>query len=149
MKISRQKLKEIINEELETFRMNGKVTLNEDGHEDVPSAVRKLKTAVEDAAQILQSLESQGDVELPSWWMSKITIASDYLNKARDYALFDSLPTNLNEALSDDHIFNQLKGKYLPDEYDDLKKRIAGLDKSFKGDMGAVKKGLGIRQSSR
>ena len=97
----------------------------------------------------MQSLESQGDVELPSWWMSKITIASDYLNKARDYALFDSLPTNLNEALSDDHIFNQLKGKYLPDEYDDLKKRIAGLDKSFKGDMGAVKKGLGIRQSSR
>ena len=62
--------------------------LKEDGHTDVPSARRKLKTTVEDAAQILQGLEQMEDEgELPSWWMGKVTLAADYLNKARDYIL--------------------------------------------------------------
>jgi hypothetical protein len=61
--------------------------LNEDGHTDVPSAVRKLKTSMEDAMQILSALEQMPDTELPSWWMSKITLAADYLNKSRDYLL--------------------------------------------------------------
>jgi len=61
-------------------------TLKEDGHEDTSSAVRKLKTSIEDASEILQGLQAHhGD--LPSWWMSKVTIAADYLNKARDYFL--------------------------------------------------------------
>ena len=65
-----------------------KSMLKEDGHTDVPSARRKLKTTVEDAAQILQGLEQmQDEGELPSWWMGKITLAADYLNKARDYIL--------------------------------------------------------------
>jgi hypothetical protein len=61
--------------------------LNEDGHTDVPSAVRKLKTSMEDAMQILSALEQMPDTELPSWWMSKVTLAADYLNKSRDYLL--------------------------------------------------------------
>lgn len=61
-------------------------TINEDGHTDVPSAIRKMELAIEDAGQILAVLQGSGG-ELPSWWMSKITIASDYLNKARDYLL--------------------------------------------------------------
>ena len=61
--------------------------LNEDGHTDVPSAVRKLKTSMEDAMEILNALEHMPDTELPSWWMSKITLAADYLNKSRDYLL--------------------------------------------------------------
>ena len=61
--------------------------LNEDGHTDVPSAVRKLKTSMEDAMQILSALEQMPETELPSWWMSKITLAADYLNKSRDYLL--------------------------------------------------------------
>jgi len=61
--------------------------LNEDGHTDVPSAVRKLKTSMEDAMEILSALEHMPDTELPSWWMSKVTLAADYLNKSRDYLL--------------------------------------------------------------
>ena len=80
MKITRSQLKQIIKEELES-------TINEDGHTDVPSAIRKLKTATEDAVQILQALEGRPDEELPSWWMRKITLAADYLNKSRDYLL--------------------------------------------------------------
>ncbi len=63
-------------------------TLNEDGHVDVASARRKLKTAMEDAAQILHGLDHMSDEgDLPSWWMGKLTLASDYLNKIRDYFL--------------------------------------------------------------
>ena len=83
MKITKTQLKQIIKEELEA-------TINEDGHTDVPSAIRKLKTAAEDAVQILQALEGRPDEELPSWWMSKLTLASDYLNKARDYLIVPS-----------------------------------------------------------
>ena len=61
--------------------------LNEDGHTDVPSAIRKLKTSMEDAMQILSALEHMPETELPSWWMSKITLAADYLNKSRDFLL--------------------------------------------------------------
>ncbi len=33
-------------------------TLKEDGHEDTSSAVRKLKTSIEDASEILQGLQT-------------------------------------------------------------------------------------------
>ena len=72
--------------------------LNEDGHTDVPSAVRKLKTSMEDAMEILSALEHMPDTELPSWWMSKITLAADYLNKSRDYLLVSE---EINEVYSD------------------------------------------------
>ena len=72
--------------------------LTEDGHTDVPSAVRKLKTSMEDAMEILNALEQMPDTELPSWWMSKITLAADYLNKSRDYLLVSE---EINEVYSD------------------------------------------------
>ena len=72
-------IKKVIFEELSA-------NLTEDGHEDTSSAIRKLKTSIEDAGEILQGLQGHhGD--LPSWWMGKVTIAADYLNKARDYFL--------------------------------------------------------------
>ena len=62
--------------------------LTEDGHTDVASAKRKLKLSIEDATEMLEKLESMNsEGDLPSWWTSKITIASDYLNKCRDYLL--------------------------------------------------------------
>ena len=84
VKITKSQLKQIIKEEL------GQLQLSEDGHMDVPSARRKLKTSIEDAGQILQALEQMGDEgELPSWWMDKVTLSANYLNKARDYILVD------------------------------------------------------------
>ena len=65
--------------------------LTEDGHEDVPSAIRKLKTSIEDCQEIIQKLESVGDIELPTWWMGKVIESSDRLNKARDYILNSEL----------------------------------------------------------
>jgi molybdopterin converting factor small subunit len=67
---------------------------------DVASAIRKCKTTIEDAAQLLSKLQSM-DPEggLPSWWNSKLTIASNSMNKLRDYLL---VPSMTKEAAHDD-----------------------------------------------
>ena len=62
--------------------------VNEDGHTDVASAIRKLKLVCEDSQQILEKLQTMNPEDsLPSWWSDKITIVYDYLNKSRDYLL--------------------------------------------------------------
>ena len=66
--------------------------LNEDGHTDVPSAIRKLKLSIEDSQQLIQKLSTMDrETALPSWWTDKITLASNYLNKSRDYLLNSEL----------------------------------------------------------
>jgi hypothetical protein len=66
--------------------------VNEDGHTDVPSAIRKLKLSIEDSQELLKKLESMDkESSLPAWWTDKITLASNYLNKSRDYLLNSDL----------------------------------------------------------
>ena len=65
--------------------------LKEDGHTDVSSAVRQCKTAIEDASQMLSKLQGMNpEGDLPSWWMNKIAIAANSMNKLRDYLLVPS-----------------------------------------------------------
>ena len=66
--------------------------VREDGHVDVASAIRKCKTTIEDAGQLLSKLQTM-DPEggLPSWWNSKLTIAANSMNKLRDYLLVPSV----------------------------------------------------------
>ena len=72
--------------------------VNEDGHTDVPSAIRKLKLSIEDSQELLQKLESMDkESSLPAWWTDKITLASNYLNKSRDYLL----NSDMNESYMD------------------------------------------------
>ena len=60
--------------------------VHEDGHMDVPSAIRNCETIIEDAMQMKQKLETmQG--ELPSWMTQMIAVAASDLNDARDYLL--------------------------------------------------------------
>ena len=62
--------------------------IEEDGHTDVPSAIRKLKTSIEDANEIMDKLNSMSEEEtLPSWWTDKVTLSANYLNSARNYIL--------------------------------------------------------------
>ena len=74
-------------------RFDSPRTINEDGHEDVPSAVRAMKTIIEDAGQMLQALE-QMDGSLPTWWTNKMAVSASMLNKMRDYLL---IPSEMNE----------------------------------------------------
>ena len=58
----------------------------EDGHTDIPSAIRNCETIIEDAIQMKQKLQTmQG--ELPSWMTQMIAVAASDLNDARDYLL--------------------------------------------------------------
>ena len=65
--------------------------VREDGHTDVASAVRQCKTTIEDASQMLSKLQGMNPEDnLPSWWMNKIAIAANSMNKLRDYLLVPS-----------------------------------------------------------
>jgi len=81
-------LNDILKEDIVDQAFHDAKPVNEDGHTDVASAKRKMKLAMEDAKQLLEKLESmESEDDLPSWWMGKVTLASDYLNKCRDYLL--------------------------------------------------------------
>ena len=74
-------------------------TIKEDGHTDVSSAVRQCKTITEDAMQIMGKLQSMsGEDSLPTWWTNKLAVASNSMNKIRDYLL---VPSGMNEQLQE------------------------------------------------
>ena len=104
--------------------------VKEDGHTDVASAVRQCKTAIEDASQMLSKLQGMNpEGDLPSWWMNKIAIAADNMNKLRDYLL---VPSVANEDFDD--INRQRGSKHVAKDKDktgdtilDLKNQIQML----------------------
>ena len=60
--------------------------LAEDGHADVASAIRQCKTVMEDAQQIMGKLQTMNPEDsLPTWWTNKFAVASNSMNKMRDY----------------------------------------------------------------
>ena len=79
------------------------VSIKEDGHTDVASAVRQCKIVIEDASQIMAKLQSMDSEEsLPTWWSNKIAIASNSFNKMRDYLLVPSTESvNVKEDVVD------------------------------------------------
>ena len=84
MRILAKRVNEVEKEIAKETRKKTKV--KEDGHTDVPSAIRNCETIIEDAMQMKQKLETmQG--ELPSWMTQMIAVAASDLNDARDYLL--------------------------------------------------------------
>ena len=73
-------------------------TIKEDGHTDVSSAIRQCKTVLEDAMQIMGKLKSMsGEDSLPTWWTNKLAVASNSMNKMRDYILVPSVQEKLDK----------------------------------------------------
>ena len=100
--------------------------LKEDGHTDVSSAVRQCKTAIEDASQMLSKLQGMNpEGDLPSWWMNKIAIAANSMNKLRDYLLVPSTTTedfdDINRNRGSRSASSKDKGK---DDIQSLKNQI-------------------------
>ena len=90
--------------------------VNEDGHTDVPSAFRKLKLSIEDSQELLKKLESMDkESSLPAWWTDKITLASNYLNKSRDYLLNSNLDEGFGGVSSPPH-FSSKEAKMVVDD---------------------------------
>ena len=66
--------------------------IDEDGHQDVSSAIRQCKTTIEDAQDMLQKLQTiNPEDSLPSWWTNKLAVVSSSMNKMRDYLLVPSV----------------------------------------------------------
>ena len=73
-------------------KLKEEVDIQEDGHADVASAIRQCKTVTEDAMQIQQKLQTMSPEDsLPTWWSNKLAIASNSMNKMRDYLLVPSV----------------------------------------------------------
>ena len=89
---------EIIFDQSKKINQDG-MALNEDGHSDVPSAVRAMKTIIEDAGQMLQALEQMGEGSLPTWWTNKMAVSASMMNKMRDYLLY---PKTMEENKKED-----------------------------------------------
>ena len=101
--------------------------VREDGHTDVASAVRQCKTTMEDASQMLSKLQSMNPEDsLPSWWMNKIAIAANSMNKLRDYLLVPST----NEQKEEPKI--QPKEDKSEGEIQSLKDKIQKLELELK-----------------
>ena len=110
MKITKSQLREIIKEELD-------IALKEDGHEEVPSAIRTMKTVIEDAAQMLQALETM-DGSLPTWWTNKLAVAAAYINSDRDYLVFTMQQASNTEASADENEDQQITINFNAEEDD-------------------------------
>ena len=103
-----------------------KEELNEDGHSDVPSAIRKCKTMIEDANEIMTKLNTMGmEDSLPSWWTNKLAIASNSMNKLRDYILNPIQENVIQEA---------------PGDLEDMKKIVGELEKASQTHLGQSKR---------
>ena len=103
-----------------------KEELNEDGHSDVPSAIRKCKTMIEDANEIMTKLNTMGmEDSLPSWWTNKLAVASNSMNKLRDYILNPIQENVIQEA---------------PGDLEDMKKIVGELEKASKMHLGQSKR---------
>ena len=95
-------------------RTDIKESIQEDGHQDVASAVRQCKIIAEDAMQILQKLQTMSPEDsLPTWWTNKLAVASNSMNKMRDYLLVPSVSeeVNLSEKLGDLSDIKKLSGE--------------------------------------
>jgi hypothetical protein len=104
--------------------------VREDGHTDVASAVRQCKTAIEDASQMLSKLQGMNPEDsLPSWWMNKIAIAANSMNKLRDYLLVPST----NEAKEE--VEKEVpKEKDSSGEIENLKSQIQALKQQLENE---------------
>ena len=101
--------------------------IQEDGHTDVASAVRQCKTAIEDASEMLSKLQGMNpEGDLPSWWMNKIAIAANSMNKLRDYLL---IPSTTTEDFDD---INRNRGsKPATSKTDDKKNDVQNLKNQY------------------
>ena len=105
--------------------------IDEDGHQDVSSAIRQCKTTIEDAQDMLQKLQTiNPEDSLPSWWTNKLAVVSSSMNKMRDYLLVPSVSEEVEldeQKVGDPVSFEDSKNKLSFIEEVDLDEDIATM----------------------
>ncbi len=87
MKISKEKLKIIIKEEMELAKVDNGVTEYHDSEGEGLMAKRQLTDMHEYSGELLQMLSDNTDLE--PWVQAKITIAADYIKTVKHYLEYE------------------------------------------------------------
>ena len=116
MKISKQRLQEILREELELANMtlpNGEID-----HEG-RMAKRQLEDIAEYSRELCEML--QDDTQLESWVQAKITKAADYISKVKHYLEYEMKSGKHDQITSEMPKMDQMAGEIgkFPLESDD------------------------------
>jgi hypothetical protein len=108
------------------------VELDEDGHADVASAMRQCKTVIEDAQEIMSKLQSMSPEDsLPTWWSNKLAVASNNMNKMRDY------------------IVNPIDEEVGHSEEEELNEKMDAFDRGIKATMRGGKTAAYIQKKAK
>ncbi len=124
-------------------------SVQEDGHSDVPSAVRAMKTIIEDASQMLQVLEEeQVDGPLPTWWTNKMAVAANDMNKMRDYLLVEWMawPPAANSVNEEDDYYDMLSEGETIEEAEYQGRKVT-LNKPFRTPDGPKKSSVYVKNA--
>lgn len=96
MKISKEKLKIIIKEEMELAKVdNGVIEYHESDGEGL-MAKRQLTDVHEYSGKLLQMLSDNTDLE--PWVQAKITIASDYIKTVKHYLEYEMKDGSMDQV---------------------------------------------------
>ena len=109
MKISKQRLQQILKEELELANMtlpNGEID-----HEG-RMAKRQLQDIAEYSAELSEML--QDDTQLESWVQAKITKAADYISKVKHYLEYEMKSGKHDQITSEMPQIDDIMGKMTP-----------------------------------
>ena len=87
MKISKEKLKIIIKEEMELAKIDTGMMETHDGEGEGHMAKRQLTDVHEYSGKLLQMLND--DTDLEPWVQAKITIAADYIKTVKHYLEYE------------------------------------------------------------
>lgn len=87
MKISKQKLKMIIKEELELAKIDPEPVEEHDSEGEGHMAKRQLSDVHEYSGKLLQMLSDNTDLE--PWVQAKLTLAADYIKTVKHYLEYE------------------------------------------------------------
>ena len=99
MKISKEKLKIIIKEELELANVDAGMGMNHDSEGEGHMAKRQLTDVHEYSGKLLQMLSDNTDLE--PWVQAKITIAADYIKTVKHYLEYEMKDGGMDQVTPD------------------------------------------------
>ena len=99
MKISKEKLKIIIKEEMELAKIDNGVTEFHESEGEGHMAKRQLTDMHEYSGKLLQMLSDNTDLE--PWVQAKITIAADYIKTVKHYLEYEMKDGAMDQVTPD------------------------------------------------